>query len=60
MNQENSAAGLVGAALRPRAHTLQLSKAENGWVITVYSQTYVAKTWNEMNDKLKELFAIVD
>ena len=51
--------GKIGTALRASVEDLNVSKAINGWVITHHGSIWVAKTWNEMTDKLKELFQVI-
>lgn len=37
---------------------VSVTKVSNGWVIYDYDKQYVFRIWNEVVDKLKELFAI--
>ena len=59
---ENSAlgkvvgAGLIGSAVYTRE--VSIERAQNGWIIKRYGELYVATTWNEATDKVRELFGL--
>lgn len=48
--------GLTLAPMPPSS--LTISRAENGWIIECSGRIYVAKTWNDAVEKMKELLQV--